>query len=174
MLTPADCAYRVSGTRDCIWVSHIMLAQPSRQWPPGLPPRRGKDSLDTSVVCAVDGDGAECLPRATEARQVFTRRAPSKAPKETALPFYQKGNVRIRYESVGSGFPLLVTPGGGLNSRVSNWPTAVFNAMEAFKNDFRCRARPDFVYSVSREFVRSCQTPMLVMPDDTPAHPYQT
>jgi hypothetical protein len=34
--------------------------------------------------------------------------------------------------------------------------------------------RPDFVYSVSREFVRSCQTPMLVMPDDTPAHPYQT
>ena len=30
----------------------------------------------------------------------------------------------------------------------------------------------DFVYSVSRDFVRSCQTPMLVMPDDTPAHPY--
>jgi hypothetical protein len=29
-------------------------------------------------------------------------------------------------------------------------------------------------YSVSRDFVRSCQTPMLVMPDDTPAHPYQT
>ena len=58
-------------------------------------------------------------------------------PKETALPFYQKGDVRIRYEMVGSGFPLLVTPGGGLNSRVSNWPTAVFNAMEAFKDDFR-------------------------------------
>jgi hypothetical protein len=30
----------------------------------------------------------------------------------------------------------------------------------------------DFVYSVSRDFVRSCQTPMLVMPDDVPAHPY--
>jgi hypothetical protein len=28
------------------------------------------------------------------------------------------------------------------------------------------------VYSVLRDFVRSCQTPMLVMPDDTPAHPY--
>ncbi len=54
------------------------------------------------------------------------------------MPFYEKGNVRIRYEETGSGFPLLVTPGGGLNSRVSNWPTAVFNAMEAFKNDFRC------------------------------------
>src|SRR6202167_3849371 len=54
------------------------------------------------------------------------------------MPFYQKGDVRIRYEEAGSGFPLLVTPGGGLSSRVSNWPTAVFNAMEAFKDDFRC------------------------------------
>src|SRR5260370_35386297 len=53
------------------------------------------------------------------------------------MPFYERGDVRIRYEEVGSGFPLLVTPGGGLNSRVSNWPTAVFNAMEVFKNDFR-------------------------------------
>ena len=54
------------------------------------------------------------------------------------MPIYQRGDVRIRYEEAGSGFPLLVTPGGGLNSRVSNWPTAVFNAMESFKNDFRC------------------------------------
>jgi hypothetical protein len=35
------------------------------------------------------------------------------------------------------------------------------------------RVQPDFVYSVSRDFVRACQTPMLVMPDDTPGHPYQ-
>jgi hypothetical protein len=35
------------------------------------------------------------------------------------------------------------------------------------------RVRPDFVYSASRDFARSCQRPMLVMPDDTPAHPYQ-
>jgi len=34
------------------------------------------------------------------------------------------------------------------------------------------RVRPDFVYSVSRDFARSCRTPMLVLPDDTPA--YQT
>jgi pimeloyl-ACP methyl ester carboxylesterase len=205
------------------------------------------------------------------------------------MPFYQKGDVRIRYEEVGSGFPLLVTPGGGLNSRVSNWPTAVFNAMEVFKDDFRCitmdqrnanggesagpvavddpwgafaddqlglmdhlgirefffmgyciggcfamklmerapdrvvaavlcqtvghwdedadvmyrsgrdvwapellarrpdltmatieaylhnlyRRYPEFVYSVTRDFARSCRTPMLVMPDETPAHPLQ-
>ena len=51
------------------------------------------------------------------------------------MPIYQRGDVRILYEEVGSDFPLLVIPGGGLNSRVSNWPTAVINAMEAFKND---------------------------------------
>jgi pimeloyl-ACP methyl ester carboxylesterase len=206
-----------------------------------------------------------------------------------AFKFYEKGNVRIRYQEVGNGFPFLVTPGGGLNSRISNWQNAVINAMEEFKNDFRCitmdqrnatggestgpipvdnpwdafaddqlglmdhlgvrqfvffgnciggsfalklmerapdrvvaavlsqpighrpenpdvmynsgrdvwakelrdrrpdvsmetiekylhnlyRARPDFVYSVSREFVRNCQTPMLVLPDDTAAHAYQ-
>ena len=209
---------------------------------------------------------------------------------EGAFKLYEKGNVRIRYQEVGSGFPLLVTPGGGLNSRISNWATAVINAMAEFKSDLRCitmdqrnatggesigpipvddpwgafaddqlglmdhlgvrkffffgnciggsfalklmeraperivaailsqpighrpenpdvmydsgrdgwakefrtrrpdvsmetiekylhslyRVRPDFVYSVSREFVRNCQTPMLVLPDDTPAHAYQT
>src|SRR2546429_2985618 len=207
-----------------------------------------------------------------------------------AFKFYEKGNVRIRYQEVGTGFPLLAAPGGGLNSRISNWQNAVINVMEHFKNDFRVitmdqrnatggestgpipvddpwnafaddqlglmdhlgirqfaffgnciggsfalklmeraperivagvlsqpighrpekpdvmydlsrdvwakefrtrrpevsmdiiekylhnlyRARPDFVHSVSRDFVRSCQTPMLVLPDDTPAHAYQT
>ena len=32
------------------------------------------------------------------------------------MPFYEKGNVRIRYEEAGSGTPLLVISGGGLNS----------------------------------------------------------
>ena len=54
------------------------------------------------------------------------------------MPFYTKGDVRIHYEEVGSGFPLLVTPGGGLNSTIDKWPGQVFNAMEVFKNDFRC------------------------------------
>jgi hypothetical protein len=35
------------------------------------------------------------------------------------------------------------------------------------------RVRPDFVYSVSRDFAKSCQTPMLVLPDDVTAHPLQ-
>ena len=36
------------------------------------------------------------------------------------------------------------------------------------------RVRPDFLYSVSRDFIKNCRTPMLVLPDDTPAHPLQT
>ena len=30
----------------------------------------------------------------------------------------------------------------------------------------------DFVLTVTREFVRNCQTPLLVLPDNTEAHPY--
>jgi pimeloyl-ACP methyl ester carboxylesterase len=220
------------------------------------------------------------------APHVFAQQADQRG----AFKLYEKGNFRIRYQEVGNGFPFLVTPGGGLNSRISNWQTAVINPMEEFKNDFRCiamdqrnatggestgpipvdnpwdafaddqlglmdhlgirqfvffgnciggsfalklmerapervvaavlsqpighrpespdvmynsgrdgwakefltrqpdvtmatiekylhslyRVRPDFVYSVSRDFARSVQTPMLVLPDDTPAHAYQT
>jgi hypothetical protein len=41
----------------------------------------------------------------------------------TAASFYEKGDVRIRSDEIGSGFPLLVIPGGGLNSRIGNWTT---------------------------------------------------
>jgi len=34
------------------------------------------------------------------------------------------------------------------------------------------RTNPDFVFTVTRDFVRACQTPVLVLPDDIPAHPY--
>ena len=34
------------------------------------------------------------------------------------------------------------------------------------------RANADFVFTVTRDFVRDCQTPVLVLPDDVPAHPY--
>ena len=30
----------------------------------------------------------------------------------------------------------------------------------------------DFVFTVNRDFVRSCQNPLLILPDDIPAHPY--
>jgi hypothetical protein len=34
------------------------------------------------------------------------------------------------------------------------------------------RNNPDFVFTVTRDFVRNCQTPVLILPDDIPAHPY--
>ena len=52
-------------------------------------------------------------------------------------------------------------------------PDVSMETIEKYLNNLY-RVRPDFVYSVSREFVRNCQTPMLVLPDDTPAHAYQT
>src|SRR3954468_14097644 len=33
-------------------------------------------------------------------------------------------------------------------------------------------ANPDFVFTVTRDFVKNCKTPILVLPDDVPAHPY--
>jgi pimeloyl-ACP methyl ester carboxylesterase len=34
------------------------------------------------------------------------------------------------------------------------------------------RTNPDFVFTVTRNFVHNCQTPVLILPDDVPAHPY--
>src|SRR5213595_3153515 len=205
------------------------------------------------------------------------------------MPFYEKGDVRIHYEEAGSGCPLLVIPGGGLNSTIEGLKTHPFNPLVEFSNEYRviaadlrnakggestgpletdrpwdaftddhiglmdhlgirefmvlgfciggpfiwnllqragnrvvaavpvqpsgyrhempelsyknnlkgwgpelCERRPDitmamvdtfltnmyggkradFVYTVTRDFVRQCQTPILVLPDDVPGHPY--
>ena len=55
------------------------------------------------------------------------------------MPFYERDSVRIHYEEVGSGFPLLIIPGGGLNASITSLDTSVpFNPMITFKGDFRC------------------------------------
>jgi pimeloyl-ACP methyl ester carboxylesterase len=206
-----------------------------------------------------------------------------------AMSFYEKGTVRIRFEETGSGLPLLLIAGGGLNSTISGFSrNSPFNPIEEFKGEYRCiasdlrnadgghssgpleidrpwdaytddhlglmdhlgidkfmvmgfciggpfiwnllrrapdrivaavlaqpsgsrpemrdlfyegnmktwgpaltarrpditmemvdkfltkmyRTNPDFVFTVTRDFVRSCQTPVLILPDDIPAHPY--
>ena len=61
------------------------------------------------------------------------------ASEGVSMPFYERESVRIYYEEVGSGFPLLIIPGGGLNSSLSSLDTSVpFNPMDQYKNDFRC------------------------------------
>jgi pimeloyl-ACP methyl ester carboxylesterase len=206
---------------------------------------------------------------------------------EAAARFYERGSVRIRYDEAGSGFPLLLIAGGGLNSVMAGLKTSPFNPIEEFKGEYRCifadlrnanpgqssgpleidrpwdsfaddhlglmdhlgidkfmvlgfciggpfiwnllkrapnrvvaavpaqpvgfrpemptvlydgsmagwgpdlvKRRPDitmdmvdkfltkmyrtsdFVMTVSRDFVRACQTPVLILPDDVPPHPY--
>ena len=55
------------------------------------------------------------------------------------MPFYERDSVKIHYQEVGSGFPLLIIPGGGLNASLPLLETSVpFNPMETYKNDFRC------------------------------------
>ena len=34
------------------------------------------------------------------------------------------------------------------------------------------RTNADFVFTVTRDFVRNCPTPVLILPDDVPSHPY--
>ena len=55
------------------------------------------------------------------------------------MSFYEKGPVRIRYEEAGSGFPLLLVAGGGLNSTIAGLKRGgPFNAIEEFKGEYRC------------------------------------
>jgi pimeloyl-ACP methyl ester carboxylesterase len=57
----------------------------------------------------------------------------------TTGKFYEKGPVRIYYEEAGSGFPLMLLPGGGLNATIGFFTgNAPFNAIEEFKSEYRC------------------------------------
>jgi pimeloyl-ACP methyl ester carboxylesterase len=249
-------------------------------------PNKGEAMSDTTRRDFISTGAAVAAAAAAE-------RAFGQAAARAATPagnFYQRGDVRIRYlDTGGPGFPLLLIPGGGLNSTIAGLiGSHPFNAIEEFKNEFRCvtndlrnayagesvgplevdrpwdaytddhiglmdhlgidkfmvlgfciggpfiwnlierapnrvvaavtaqpsgyrpeqpelfytnnmngwgpelvkrrpeitmetvdrfltrmyRTNADFVFTVSREFVRQCQTPVLVLPDDIPSHPY--
>src|SRR5258707_8798349 len=53
--------------------------------------------------------------------------------------FYEKGSVRIYYEEAGTGFPLMLLPGGGLNSTIAGLKGGnPFPAIDEFKGEYRC------------------------------------
>src|SRR5262245_22425286 len=55
------------------------------------------------------------------------------------MAFYEKGAVRIHFETAGSGFPLLLIAGGGLNSTIAGLKRGdPFDAIEEFKGEYRC------------------------------------
>jgi len=53
--------------------------------------------------------------------------------------FYERGSVRIYYEEAGSGFPLMLIPGGGLNSTIAGLKAGnPFPAIDEFRGEYRC------------------------------------
>jgi hypothetical protein len=65
------------------------------------------------------------------------------------------------------------------NTNITGWGPALcacrsditMAMVDAFLNKMY-RSNADFVFTVTRDFVRACQTSILVLPDDVPAHPY--
>src|SRR5258708_24285231 len=55
-----------------------------------------------------------------------------------AMSLYERGSVRIHYEVAGSGFPLLLIAGGGLNATIANFrSSSPFNPIQAFNSEYR-------------------------------------
>jgi hypothetical protein len=65
------------------------------------------------------------------------------------------------------------------NNNITGWgpplcarrSDVTMDMVDAFLNRMY-RTDADFVFTVSRDFVRGCETPVLILPDDVPAHPY--
>jgi len=65
------------------------------------------------------------------------------------------------------------------NNNIAGWgpaftqsrPEVTMGMVSDYLNNMYTK-RADFVFTVDRDFVRNCQTPVLVLPDDIPAHPY--
>ena len=80
--------------------------------------------------------GAAAAAMATASRVLAQAR-----PAESAMTFYEKGPVRIHYEVAGSGFPLMLIAGGGLNSTIAGLKNgSPFNPIDEFKGEYRCIA----------------------------------
>ena len=55
---------------------------------------------------------------------------------------------------------------------VKRHPEVTMAQIEAFLTKMY-KDNPGFVWTVTRDFVRQCKTPVLILPDDIPAHPYK-
>jgi hypothetical protein len=71
-------------------------------------------------------------------------------------------------------------PGLSYTNNMKGWgpelcerrPDITMASVDKFLTNMYTGERADFVYTVSRDFVRNCRTPILVLPDDVPPHPY--
>jgi pimeloyl-ACP methyl ester carboxylesterase len=84
----------------------------------------------------------------------------------------QRFAAAVLAQPIGRVDPALPPRGGTFNSWVEglkDHPEATQEVLDAF---YRNLYEPGFAYSVDRGFVRSCQTPCLVLAGNDQAHPY--
>src|SRR5580698_7359756 len=93
-------------------------------------------SRRTVLASGAAAAAASAVPQmfAQTQAQAQTAGAVPGLPDGAKVGFYEKGDVRIRYADIGSGFPLLATPGGGLNSCMAGWARAVINIPQGSGN----------------------------------------
>src|SRR3984885_4995596 len=78
--------------------------------------------------------GVAATAAATAGTRLFAQQT---AQGGAAMGMFEKGAVRIHFEETGSGFPLLVIAGGGLNSTIAGLTkSSPFNPMEEFKSEY--------------------------------------
>ena len=53
------------------------------------------------------------------------------------MPFFERDNVKLHYETHGTGFPVLLIAPGGMRSAVSYWETTPWNAITHLSPNYR-------------------------------------
>ena len=90
-----------------------------------------------------------------------------RAPTASSPPCWRSPAARVR-----DARSLLRDQHEGLGPRaVTRRPEITMEMVDRFLTRMY-RSNGDFVFTVTRDFVRQCQTPVLILPDDIPAHPY--
>src|SRR5262245_10904432 len=100
---------------------------------PGASTSDDDRSLRRTTIMGMDRRTILAAGAAAAATAAVPRVFAQQSGKRGTGKFYERGPVRIYYEEAGSGFPLLLLPGGGLNSTISFFSgNSPFNAIEEF------------------------------------------
>jgi pimeloyl-ACP methyl ester carboxylesterase len=80
-------------------------------------------------------------------------------------------SATVMQQPIGANAPRTLSDGfARWREQLSGHPEATDAVMQQFHDNLY---GPLFVYSVSRDFVRSCTTPMVVLPGNDQAHPFE-
>jgi len=60
------------------------------------------------------------------------------AQRKGSMAAFERGPVHIQFEETGTGFPLLIIPGGGLNSTIAALDNHPFDPRAEFADEYRC------------------------------------